>query len=91
MATRSISITGSIYLSPWQLSAQILLFVAVLQLSQLDLNSNNITGTLPSTWSSLKQVSMLLLHLLCLTSISCQTSLLIPSPGFLVLLYQLTN
>ena len=35
----------------------------MLQLSQLDLSSNNITGTLPSNWSSLQQVSMLLLHL----------------------------
>ena len=47
-----------------------LMFCApVLQLGWLDLSNNSITGTLPTNWSSLNQVRMLLLHLLCLTTI----------------------
>lgn len=42
-----------------QISADTLSCVAVLQLSELNVSSNNITGTLPSSWSSLEQVRTL--------------------------------
>lgn len=41
------------------LNAHTLNFLAVLQLSELDVSANQITGTLPSLWSSLTQASIL--------------------------------
>ena len=91
MATHSLSIAASLYLSPWQLDAHTLACVAVLQLKWLELYSNNITGTLLSEGSSMEQVRMLLSHLLCLSTLSYQAALLLSCPNFLALLYQLTN
>ena len=54
-----------------QVSACVMSSMIVLQLSQLGLYQNRLNGTLPSSWSSLKQVRMLcmlLLHLHCLTT-----------------------
>ena len=58
-------------LQVWQMSAHILTSVAVLQLKELNISNNKLTGTLPSSWSSLKQVRLLytlifLVH--CLTT-----------------------
>ena len=49
-----------------QSSTRTLTSLVVLQLRYLDASNNNIAGTLPSMWSNLQQVSMLLLLLHCL-------------------------
>ena len=53
-----------------QISGHILIYVTVLQLSELDISNNKLTGTLPSSWGSLAQVRMLSTLLLyhCLTT-----------------------
>lgn len=52
-------VTLSIWLRAWQTSAHILSSVTLLQLSELNITDNKLTGTLPSTWGSLEQVKML--------------------------------
>ena len=69
MITRVTSSTwlyGQLGLFHLQSSAHTLAFLVVLQLGYLDVSNSNITGALPSMWSSLEQVRMLLLQLLAL-------------------------
>ena len=50
---------ASIWLQARQISEYTLSLVTVLQLSELDISNNKLTGTLPSSWGSLEQVRML--------------------------------
>ena len=59
-------VRASIWLQAWQISDHTRSYVAVLQLSELELSYNKLTGTLPSAWGSLEQVRtlyMLLPHI----------------------------
>lgn len=70
MPLRLIGASTSSWLQGWQISAHTLRYVAVLQLSELNISNSKLTGTLPSSWSSLKQVTLLytmLMHEHCLT------------------------
>ena len=53
----------------------------MLQLSYLNVRNNKLIGTLPSVWSSLEQVRILLLHLHCLTTTLKHAILFAPSLG----------
>ena len=75
---------SSIWLQASQSSAHTLTSLIVLQLSELNISNNLLTGTLPSSWGSLEQVSMLctlLLHVHFL--ITCRPLALVLLPNSL--------